>query len=211
MEYYDKNFVKMNKAFLNILEEKGIQSPKTLSEMTGIDKATISRQMSNKQSLSLSNIATYSKILKVPKGKFIEEYIPFYWVVGYVDRKTSLVSGRIEEDPKKVIFTNEYEKFDNEKILYDDKTQHLLRYNSDLSEKNIKNKQKLINTYVYVKTHKDYMIGNIGFLEEYTKTLAKIKNLSGEILSIKNYDAIYVITNTYNMKFGQNHIDIVDG
>ena len=110
----ERKIIDLNKAFLNILEDKGITSPKTLSEMTGIDKATISRQMSNKQSLSLTNIARYSEVLKVPKGKFIEEYTPFYWIVGhvnYLEGEKAVVSGRQEEDPQKVIFPNHYEKF----------------------------------------------------------------------------------------------------
>ena len=74
----ERKIKNLNKAFLNILQDKGI-SPKTLSEIT------ISRQMSNKQSLSLTNIARYSEVLKVPKGKFIEEYTPFYWIVGHVN------------------------------------------------------------------------------------------------------------------------------
>ena len=73
----ERKIKNLNKAFLNILQDKGITSPKTLSEMTGIDKATISRQMSNKQSLSLTNIARYSEVLKYLKENLLRN-TPFY-------------------------------------------------------------------------------------------------------------------------------------
>lgn len=221
LQNYNKNHGDMgidnlNKAFLNILQEKGITSPKTLSEMTGIDKATISRQMSNKQALSLNNIAIYSDVLNVKKGRFIEEYTPSYWIVGYVDRETGNVSGRHEEDPQKVIFTNEWDKIENEKILFDKGTNHLLRYNLDLNQNTIK-PEKLINTYVFVRTKENYMAGAIGFVTEISKVNVKQKNtikiiyLDGRKFEIKDYFMIYVITNTYNMKFQHDHIAIVDG
>ena len=206
----DREILNLNRAFLNILQEKGINSPKTLSEMTGIDKATISRQMSNKQALSLNNIAIYSKVLNVPKGKFIEEYIPSYWIVGYVDRSDGKVTGRHEEDPQKVIFANEWTKKDNEKILYDAQTQHLLRYNLDLNQ-NTKDHKKLLNTYCFIRTKETYMAGFIGFLTKIKENKCSFIYLDGTVSEMKEFYMIYVITSTHNMKFQPDNIDIVDG
>ena len=206
----DREILNLNRAFLNILNEKGITSPKTLSEMTGIDKATISRQMSNKQALSLNNIARYAEVLNVPKGKFIEEYIPSYWIVGYVDRSDGKVTGRHEEDPQKVIFTNEWTKKDNEKILYDKGTKHLLRYNLELNQNTVDHK-KLYNTYCFVRTKETYMAGSIGFITEIKKNKCAIIYLDGTSCNMKEFYMIYVITSTHNMKFQPNDIAIVDG
>lgn len=206
----DREILNLNRAFLNILNEKGITSPKTLSEMTGIDKATISRQMSNKQALSLNNIAKYSEVLNVPKGKFIEEYIPSYWIVGYVDRSDGKVTGRHEEDPQKAIFPNEWVKKDNEKVLFDKGTEHLLRYNLDLNQNTVDH-QKLINTYCFVRTKETYMAGSIGFVTEIKKNKCTIIYLNGETCNMKEFFMIYVITSTHNMKFQLNDIAIVDG
>ena len=206
----DREILNLNRAFLNILNEKGIASPKTLSEMTGIDKATISRQMSNKQALSLNNIARYSEVLNVPKGKFIEEYVPSYWIVGYVDRTDGKVTGRHEEDPQKAIFPNEWTKKDNEKVLYDKGTEHLLRYNLDLNQNTVDHK-KLMNTYCFVRTKETYMAGSIGFVTDVKKNNCSIIYLDGSICKMKEFFMIYVITSTHNMKFQPNDIDIVDG
>lgn len=205
----EKKIKNLNKAFLNILQDKGITSPKTLSEMTGIDKATISRQMSNKQALSLNNIARYSEVLKVPKGKFIEEHIPSYWIVGYVDRSDGKVTGRHEEDPQKAIFPNEWIKKDNEKVLYDKGTQHLLRYNLDLNQNTVD--QELINTYCFVRTKETYMAGSIGFVTEIKKNRCSTIYLDGTSCNMKEFFMIYAITSTHNMKFQPNEIAIVDG
>ena len=206
----DREILNLNRAFLNILNEKGIASPKTLSEMTGIDKATISRQMSNKQALSLNNISRYSEVLNVPKGKFIEEYVPSYWIVGYVDRTDGKVTGRHEEDPQKAIFTNEWVKKDNEKVLYDKGTRHLLRYNLDLNQNTVDHK-KLTNTYCFVRTKETYMAGSIGFVTNIKKNNCSIIYLDGTICKMKEFFMIYAITSTHNMKFQPNDIDIVDG
>jgi transcriptional regulator with XRE-family HTH domain len=206
----DREIHNLNRAFLNILNEKGITSPKTLSEMTGIDKATISRQMSNKQALSLNNIAKYSEVLKVPKGKFIEEYIPSYWIVGYVDRSDGKVTGRHEEDPQKAIFPNEWTKKDNEKVLYDKGTQHLLRYNLDLNQNTVDH-QGLINAYCFVRTKETYMAGSIGFVTEIKKNRCSTIYLDGTSSNMKEFYMIYAITSTHNMKFQPNDIAIVDG
>ncbi len=182
----DREILNLNRAFLNILNEKGINSPKTLSEMTGIDKATISRQMSNKQALSLNNIARYSEVLNVPKGKFIEEYTPSYWIVGYVDRSDGKVTGRHEEDPQKVIFPNEWVKKDNEKILYDKQTEHLLRYNLDLNQNTVDH-SKLINTYCFIRTKETYMAGTIGFVTEIKKIRLVVCILMEKNVILKNF------------------------
>lgn len=207
----DREILNLNKAFLNILQDKGITSPKTLSEMTGIDKATISRQMSNKQALSLNNIARYSEVLNVPKGKFIEDYVPSYWIVGYVDRSDGKVTGRHEEDPQKAIFPNEWTKKDNEKVLYDKGTQHLLRYNLDLNQDTVD--QKLINSYCFVRTKETYMAGYIGFVTEIKKEKNKCSTiyLDGTSCHMNEFYMIYAITSTHNMKFQPNDIAIVDG
>ena len=206
----DREIFNLNRAFLNILNEKGITSPKTLSEMTGIDKATISRQMSNKQALSLNNIARYSDVLNVPKGKFIEEYTPSYWIVGYVSRADGKVIGRHEEDPQKAIFPNEWEKKDNEKILYDKQTEHLLRYNLELNQNTVDHK-KLYNTYCFIRTKETYMAGSIGFVTEIKKNKVSCVYLDGKVSELKDFYMIYVITSTHNMKFQPNDIAIVDG
>jgi hypothetical protein len=196
----------LNKAFLNILQEKGITSPKTLSEMTGIDKATISRQMSNKQPLSLNNIARYSEVLKVQKGKFIEEHVPYYWIVGYMNNDGKVL-GRHEEDPQKVIFTNEWERTESEKILYDQHTNHLLRYNLEVNQETTPYK-KLINTYCFVRTKKEYMAGYVGKITNLNKSNVIVHSSSG-LNEINNYYMVYAITHTHNMQFTQDKIDIV--
>ena len=198
----------LNRAFLNILHEKGITSPKTLSEMTGIDKATISRQMSNKQALSLSNISKYSDVLKVHKGKFIEEYVPSFWIIGYVDMFMGRVTGRQEEDPQKVVFSNEFEKIDNEKILYDKRIEFLLRYNTSLNQKTVPH-EKLYNSECFIRTKGSYMTGFVGTITEINKDKVTFNHL-GNIITSEFY-MIYVITSTHNMKFKPDHIAIIDG
>tara|TARA_S200002703_G_scaffold155770_1_gene160296 strand:- start:219 stop:866 length:648 start_codon:yes stop_codon:yes gene_type:complete len=200
----------LNKAFLNILQDKGIASPKTLSEMTGIDKATISRQMSNKQALSLNHIARYSEVFKVPKGKFIEEHTPFYWIVGYVEREDGKVSGRHEEDPQKVIFTNEWEKSESEKILFDKQTNHLLRYDLELNQQTIPYKD-LEGSYCFVRTKKDYMSGYIGFVTNLNRKEVSFIYLNGKNVKVNDFFMVYSVTATHNMKFSTDKIAIVDG
>ncbi len=181
-----REILDLNKAFLNILQDKGITSPKTLSEMTGIDKATISRQMSNKQSLSLTNIARYSEVLKVPKGKFIEEYTPFYWIVGHVnypEGEKAVVSGRQEEDPQKVIFPNHYEKLEDRKILLDKGTNYLLVYDIDINQKS-KGLNSFINAYSFVRTSKEHMTGYIGYVTKLTPKKVELNFLTKLILWI---------------------------
>lgn len=202
----------MNKAFINILNEKGISSPKTLSEMTGIDKATISRQMSNKQALSLNNIAKYSEVLKVPKGKFIEEYVPFYWIVGYINNSIAglaEVTGRREEDPQKVIFPNHYKKKNFRKILYDTTTDHLIVYDVDVNQKT-RSTNSFLNALCFIRTKKDYMSGFMGYVTKLTNKKVEITH-SGQKSGLIDYHMVYAVMVTYNMRNSEDDIAIIDG
>jgi len=208
----DREILILNRAFLNILNEKGITSPKTLSEMTGIDKATISRQMSNKQALSLNNISKYSEVLKVPKGKFIEEYVPFYWIVGYINNSIAglgEVTGRREEDPQKVIFPNHYRKKDFRKILYDNITDHLIVYDVDVNQKT-RPASSFLNTICFIRTKKDYMSGFVGLVTKLTNKKVEITH-SGQKSGPIDYYMIYAVMVTYNMRDSGDDIAIVDG
>jgi len=203
----------LNRAFLNILQEKGITSPKTLSEMTGIDKATISRQMTNKQALSLNNIAKYSEVLNVPKGKFIEEYVPYYWIVGYINNSiagTAQVTGRREEDPQKVIFPNHYRKKEFRKILYDTTTDHLVVYDVDINQKT-RSVDSFLNAFCFVRTKKDYMTGFMGFVTKLTNKKIEITFLSGQKSGLIDYHMVYAVMVTYNMRNSGDDIAIIDG
>jgi transcriptional regulator with XRE-family HTH domain len=203
----------MNKAFINILNDKGISSPKTLSEMTGIDKATISRQMSNKQALSLNNIAKYSEVLNVPKGKFIEEYVPFYWIVGYINNSIAglaEVTGRREEDPQKVIFPNHYKKKEFRKVLYDIVTNHLIIYDVDINQKT-RSSNSFLNTFCFIRTKKDYMSGFMGFVTKLTSKKVEITHLSGQKSGPMDYHMVYAVMVTYNMRNSSDDIAIIDG
>ena len=74
--------------------------------------------LENEESLKvLASCNVDTELLKIELLKFIEEHTPFYWIVGYVEREDGKVSGRHEEDPQKVIFTNEWEKSESEKLL----------------------------------------------------------------------------------------------
>ena len=107
---YMKSGKKINQAFLNILDKLDISSIKELSELTGLDQATVSRQYHRKQPLSHEHMEIYSKVLNVPVGKFADDEIPTYIVVGYLDQTTGKVTARGEEEAQKVIFHNEYAK-----------------------------------------------------------------------------------------------------
>ena len=65
---YMKSGKKINQAFLNILDKLDISSIKELSELSGLDQATVSRQFHRKQPLSHEHMEIYSKVLNVPVG-----------------------------------------------------------------------------------------------------------------------------------------------
>ena len=55
----------INSAFLNVLHNKGLKSITEISEITGLDQATVSRHVHRKQPLNQNHIEVYSKKLKV--------------------------------------------------------------------------------------------------------------------------------------------------
>lgn len=188
----------MNKAFLNVLRDKQISSPSTLSEITGIDKATISRQINNKQALSLEHINIYSEKLNVPKIRLIDEYVPTYWIVGYYDQ-LGIVTARHEEDGRKAVFKNSIQKIEGEKVLYNETTNHLLRYNVNFS--NCSHDLDLfLDKFCFIRETDKYLSGYIAFVTKISKTSITLRLLNGEVFS-KSYYKVYGITETTNLNF----------
>ncbi len=190
---YMKSGKKINQAFLNILNKLDISSIKELSELTGLDQATVSRQYHRKQPLSHEHMEIYSKVLNVPVGKFADDEVPTYIVVGYLDQPSGKVTARGEEEAQKVIFHNEYAKIKGAKIIYDPVGNHVLRYNTS--------KNSPLNTYCFVKSDKPYLQGVVGFIKNFHKEqkTCEVVTLNGENIKIKDYHNIYPITSTHNI------------
>ena len=190
---YMKSGKKINQAFLNILNKLDISSIKELSELTGLDQATVSRQYHRKQPLSHEHMEIYSKVLNVPVGKFADDEVPTYIVVGYLDQPSGKVTARGEEEAQKVIFHNEYAKIKGAKIIYDPVGNHVLRYNTS--------KNSPLNTYCFVKSDKPYLQGVVGFIKNFHKEgkNCEVVTLNGENIKVNNYHNIYPITSTHNI------------
>lgn len=135
----------------------------------------------------------YSKVLNVPVGKFADDEVPTYIVVGYLDQTTGKVTARGEEEAQKVIFHNEYAKIKGAKIIYDPVGNHVLRYNTS--------KNSPLNTYCFVKSDKPYLQGIVGFIKDFHKEgkTCEVMTLHGELIKFNNYHNIYPITSTHNI------------
>ena len=201
---YMKSGKKINQAFLNILHKLDITSIKELSELTGLDQATVSRQYHRKQPLSHEHMEIYSKVLNVPVGKFADDEIPTYIVVGYVDQISGKVTARGEEEAQKVIFHNEYAKIKGAKIIYDPIGEHVLRYNS--SEKSP------LNNYCFVKFNKPYLEGIVGLIKNFEneKKTCEVTTSNGQNITIKDYHNIYPITSSHNITHNSGTVVIAE-
>lgn len=204
----DYNFMdktkKINQAFLNVLNKLDITSIKELADLTGLDQATCSRHYHRKQPLSHEHMEIYSKVLNVQLGKFADDHIPTYIVVGYLDQPSGKVTARGEEEAQKVIFHNEYAKIKGAKIIYDPVGNHVLRYNSS--------KNSPINTYCFVKSDKPYLHGVVGFIKDYKKEkkTCEVMTLHGDLVKIKDYENIYPITSTHNITHNTGTVVIAE-
>tara|TARA_R110000851_G_scaffold238681_6_gene391464 strand:- start:2095 stop:2748 length:654 start_codon:yes stop_codon:yes gene_type:complete len=201
--YMDKA-KKINQAFLNVLGKLDITSIKELADLTGLDQATVSRHFHRKQPLSHEHMEVYSKVLKTPLGKFADDEIPTYIVVGYLDQPSGKVTARGEEEAQKIIFHNEYTKIKGAKIIYDPVGNHVLRYN--LSTKSP------VNCYCFVKKNKPYLQGVVGFVKEINeeKKTCKVLTLNGENIKIDDYHNIYPITSTHNITHNTGTVVITE-
>lgn len=201
---YMKSGKKINQAFLNVLDKLDINSIKELSELTGLDQATVSRQYHRKQPLSHEHMEIYSKVLNVPLGKFADDHIPTYIVVGYLDQPSGNVTARGEEEAQKIIFHNEYAKIKGAKIIYDPIGNHVLRYNFSTKTP--------LNCYCFVKKNKPYLQGMVGFVKEFNeeKKTCKIITLNGETVKFVDYESIYPITSTHNITHNTGTVVITE-
>lgn len=201
---YMKSGKKINQAFLNILHKLDITSIKELSELTGLDQATVSRQYHRKQPLSHEHMEIYSKVLNVPVGKFADDHIPTYIVVGYLDQPSGKVTARGEEEAQKVIFHNEYAKIKGAKIIYDPESNHIYRYNN--SEKSP------INSECFIKFNKPYLHGIIGRVLKINieKKTCELITWNGTKHKIENYQNIYPISSTHSTKHNTGTVVIAE-
>jgi transcriptional regulator with XRE-family HTH domain len=201
--YMNKN-KKINQAFLNVLYKLDITSIKELAELSGLDQATVSRQFHRKQPLSDEHMELYSKVLNVPKGKFADDHIPTYIVVGYLDQPSGKVTARGEEEAQKVIFHNEYAKIKGAKIIYDPVGNHVLRYNGSTKSP--------VNCYCFIKKNKPYLQGIVGFVKVFNeeKKTCKVLTLNGETIKVEDYQNIYPITSTHNITHNTGTVVITE-
>ena len=200
---YNEN---MNQAFLNVLQKLGLDSIKEISDLTGLDQATVSRHYHKKQPLNFNHIEIYSEKLKVPKGKLVDDEIPAYVVVGYINTFDGHVESRGDEDAQKVIFHNEYTKEKGTKILYNNVTKHALRYSTDCKSQKY---NEFVGSYSFVRYAKPYLEGLVGFVttideNDSENTYCELVMLNGKRRKVKNYLGIYPIVSSHNLIFNPN-------
>ena len=183
---------KLNQAFINILNKLEITSIKDLSESSGLDQATISRHIHRKQPLSHEHMVAYSKALDLNVGKFADDEIPTYIIVGSVNHQDGIVTARGEEEAQKIMFHNEYGKIKGAKILLDYETSEALRYNTS-------NKSKIGN-YCFVKYNKPYLHGVVGIVKKITPNLCEVLIFNGKKVTVKDYVEIYPISSKHSIK-----------
>jgi len=196
----------MNQAFLNVLRKLGLDSIKEISDITGLDQATVSRHFHKKQPLNFNHIEIYSEKLKVPKGKLVDDEVPAYVVVGYVNRFDGHVESRGDEDAQKVVFHNEYIKEKGTKILFDNVTKHALRYSTNSKPQKF---NELVGSYSFVRYDKPYLEGLIGFVtsieeNDSENTYCEVIMLNGKRRKVKNYMGIYPIISSHNLIHNPN-------
>ena len=207
---YNQN---MNQAFLNVLQKLGLDSIKEISELTGLDQATVSRHYHKKQPLNFNHIEIYAEKLKVPKGKLVDDEIPAYVVVGYVNRFDGHVESRGDEDAQKVVFHNEYTKEKGTKILFDKVTKHALRYCVNCKPKKV---NELVGSYSFVRYDKPYLEGLIGFVTSIEESdpensYCDLIMLNGKKRKVKGYMGIYPIISSHNLIHNPNHsVQLID-
>lgn len=207
---YNQN---MNQAFLNVLHKLGLDSIKEISELTGLDQATVSRHYHKKQPLNFNHIEVYAEKLKVPKGKLVDDEIPAYVVVGYVNRFDGHVESRGDEDAQKVVFHNEYTKEKGTKILFDKITKHALRYCVSSKPKKVND---LVGSYSFVRYDKPYLEGLIGFVTSIEESdpennYCEVVMLNGKKRKIKEYMGIYPIVSSHNLVHNPNQsVQLID-
>tara|TARA_R110000772_G_scaffold264773_1_gene385590 strand:- start:1949 stop:2602 length:654 start_codon:yes stop_codon:yes gene_type:complete len=191
--YMDKP-KKINQAFLNVLQKLDISSIKELSELSGLDQATVSRHFHRKQPLSQEHMEVYSEVLKVQLGKFADDHIPTYIVVGYLNNIDGFVTARGEEEAQKAIFHNEYSKIQGAKIIYDPESNHIYRYNN--SEKSP------LNSECFIKFNKPYLHGIIGRVSKINieKKTCELITWDGKKHKIEDYQNIYPITSSHSTR-----------
>lgn len=192
----------INSAFLNVLHNKGLKSITEIAEITGLDQATVSRHVHRKQPLNQNHIEVYSKKLKVPKGKFVDDEIPSYLIVGYIDQQTGIVTARGEEDAQKAIFHNEYAKLEGAKVIYDKTGDHILRYRQTNTSPD--------NTYCFVRTKELIFAGYIGFVTNVTKKSCNVIAVGGKTYTVKDYKEIYPIESTHNILHNKGVVQIIE-
>lgn len=203
----------MNQAFLNVLRKLELDSIKEISDITGLDQATVSRHYHRKQPLNFSHIEIYSEKLKVPKGKLVDDEVPAYVVVGYVNRFDGHVESRGDEDAQKVVFHNEYTKEKGTKILFDKITKHALRYCVSSKPKKVND---LVGSYSFVRYDKPYLEGLIGFVTSIEESDPENSHcdlimLNGKRRKVKDYMGIYPIISSHNLCHNPNHsVQLID-
>jgi hypothetical protein len=196
----------VNQAFLNVLRKLGLESIKEISDITGLDQATVSRHFHKKQPLNFNHIEIYSEKLKVPKGKLVDDEIPAYVVVGYVNTFDGHVESRGDEDAQKVVFHNEYIKEKGTKILYNNVTKHALRYSTNCNPQKF---NEFVGSYSFVRYNKPYLEGLIGFVttieeNDSENIYCELIMLDGKRRKVKNYLGIYPIISSHNLIFNPN-------
>jgi hypothetical protein len=183
---------KLNQAFINILNKLEITSIKELSELSGLDQATISRHIHRKQPLSHEHMVAYAQALDLNVGKFADDEIPTYIIVGSVNLKDGIVSARGEEEAQKIMFHNEYGKIKGAKMLLDTHSDQVLRYKTSDKSK--------IGNYCFVKYNKPYLHGIVGIVQKVTPNSCEVLIFNGKTVIVKDYVEIYPITSQHNIR-----------
>ena len=105
---------KHNPELITIKEKSEINNNDIISKGTGIDKSTVSLHFAGKRPINVEQAYRYSHFFEVPIQRILDDNIPKYRIVGYLDQAT----GRVKEADK---FQNiEIVICENNLIQYDD-------------------------------------------------------------------------------------------
>ena len=189
--------LKMNEALIKQVQLARVKNHELISKGTGIDKSTVSLHLSSKRQISVDHAKLYSKFLKIPLIKVLDDNIVKYRIVRYVD-DTGIVFPPSEDDDHIIVTPNSIEKEDL-KVIYHIKRDLIYWYTSEQTCKN----NDIINHPCYIKSKDKSYLGTVLSINAKTrKTTFETLYPTHKTHTVKS-EIVYPITAQSYLKYTQ--------
>ena len=187
----------MNEALIKQVQLARVKNHELISKGTGIDKSTVSLHLSSKRQISVDHAKLYSKFLKIPLIKVLDDNIVKYRIVRYVD-DTGVVIPPSEDDDHIIVTPNSIEKEDL-KVIYHIKRDLIYWYASEQTCKN----NDIIKHPCYIKSKDKSYLGIVLSINAKTrKTTFETLYPPHTTHTVKS-DIVYPITAQSYLKYTQ--------